>query len=188
MVKRFSNLIGVDDAPFRRDDPGEVAVVGAVYASLRLDGFLTGSVSRDGDDSTERLSNLIGHSRFFQHIQLVMLQGIAFGGFNVVDVRALSRNLSRPVLVVCRRMPDMDSIRRVLFSRIPGGRRKWALIEAMGPMEPAGGVYIQRCGLGLDEARDVVLRFSIAGLIPEPLRVAHMVAGAIVRGQSTGRP
>lgn len=32
---------------------------------------------------------LIDGSRFTEHIQLIMLQGVAFAGFNVVDVFAL---------------------------------------------------------------------------------------------------
>ena len=46
--RRFSNVVGFDDAPFARSHRGDVKVVGAVYAGLRLDGILVGRVRRDG--------------------------------------------------------------------------------------------------------------------------------------------
>ena len=44
----FANVIGIDDAPFGCEQRGNVGIVGAVYASTRLDGVLCGAVSRDG--------------------------------------------------------------------------------------------------------------------------------------------
>jgi len=185
-MKRFSNIIGLDDAPFDRLKDETVPVVGAVFADLRLDGVCIFKVRRDGDDATRALIKGIEGSRFMEHIQLVMLQGIAFAGFNVVDVPGLSNALKRPVLVVARRAPNMEAIKRALLERVPNGRKKLSLIEALGPMEPSNGVFVQRYGLSMEEAHHTLERFSINGLIPEPIRVAHLIAGALTRGESTG--
>ncbi len=162
-------------------------VVGAVYAGRRLDGVIVGKVRRDGANASRNLAALISGSRFRQHLQLVMLQGIALAGFNVVDVADLHRRLELPVLVVARRQPDLGAIRQALLERVPGGRRKWRLIERLGPMEPAGQVWVQRAGLSRSAARAVVQRFAVNGHVPEPLRVAHLIAGAIATGESRGR-
>jgi endonuclease V-like protein UPF0215 family len=146
-----------------------------------------------------------------------MLQGIAVGGFNVVDVNGLSQALSIPVLVVTRRLPDMASVKRALFSdapaarpRVAGASRKWRLIEQAGTMEvlgssrraqrrsadtpgptgirtPSPRLWIQRAGLSLDEARKLVADTTLHGNIPEPLRLAHLIAGGITTGTSRGR-
>lgn len=186
-VKRYSNLIGFDDAPFSHDYMGPVKVVGTVFTGLHLTGVVIGEVEKDGSDSTEKLAGLLAESRFAVHVQLVMLQGIALAGFNVVDVFDLHARLGLPVLVVSRKLPDLAAIQRVLTTQVPGGVQKWALIEQLGPPEPAGRVYIQRVGLTLEEAQSVVERFALNGHIPEPLRVAHLIAGALVDGQSHGR-
>ncbi|MEZ4568289.1 MAG: DUF99 family protein, partial [Desulfobacterales bacterium] len=111
MQQRFSNVIGFDDAPFPRDHAGKVPIVGVVYAGPRFDGVLIGDVEKDGDDAADRLGALISGSKFREHIQLVMLQGITLAGFNVVNVFALHEILNLPVLVVARKQPDMNSIR-----------------------------------------------------------------------------
>lgn len=79
--KRLSNVVGLDDAPFFRDHRGMVKVVGTLYAGLRFDWVLIGEVEKDGFDSATRLIELIGGSKFAEHIQLIMLQGITLAGF-----------------------------------------------------------------------------------------------------------
>ena len=105
---------------------------------------------------------------------------------NVVDIHALAAALARPVLVVARRAPRLGLIRDAL-ARLPGGARKWRLIEQAGPMEPVRGVFVQRAGLSLVEARDLLAATTLHGNLPEPLRLAHLIAGGIVTGKSRGR-
>ena len=47
-TRRFSNIIGFDDAPFQQNHLGAVKVVGTVYAGIRFDGMLIGEVEKDG--------------------------------------------------------------------------------------------------------------------------------------------
>lgn len=184
---RISNLIAFDDAPFAPDAGGPVAVVGAVYARLRLTGVLVGSVAKDGDDAADVLARLVAGSKFAENLHLVLLQGIALGGFNVVDVFALHERLALPILVVARRAPDMAAIHAALLTQVPGGAQKWALLERLGPMEPLRHVYVQRVGLTPAQAETLLKEFTVEGHIPEPLRTAHLIAGAIGSGESRGR-
>jgi uncharacterized protein len=187
-TRRFSNVIGFDDAPFPREHRGPVKIVGAVFAHQRLDGVLVGEIEKDGRDATRQLARLVSDSKFYQHARLIMLQGITMGGFNVVDIIGLHQQLDLPVLVVARRPPDREAIRRALVQHLPGGREKWALIEAAGVMEPAGEVFVQRAGLTLPQAVATIGQWSLHSRIPEPLRCAHLIAGAMATGQSRNRP
>ncbi len=187
-LKRFSNIIGFDDAPFERSAGGPVPIVGAVYAGLRFDGVLIDRITRDGSDATRVLSTMVSRSKFNAHVQLIMLQGIAMAGFNVVDVAGLHNHLGLPILVIARRRPDMDAIRRALETRIAGGSQRWTLIKKLGPMEPVEHVFVQRVGLSRDQAAVVIKRFAFNSHIPEPIRTAHLIAGALVKGQSRGSP
>lgn len=184
--RSFSHVIGFDDAPFAREHRGDVAIVGTVYAGLRLEGVLVGRVRRDGANATEVLARLVTTSKYRQ-LQLILLQGIALAGFNVVDVESLHRRTGLPVVAVSRRAPRFARVRSALLARVRGGERKWALIEKLGPMEQVGGVHIQRAGISLAEAGTVVRRLAVNGSYPEPLRAAHLIAGALGSGQSRGR-
>ena len=191
--RRLTNVVGFDDGPFDRDPPGararsgaRVLLVGAVCARTRLDGVISGHVRKDGRDATARVAALVRGSQFDGHVRAVLLNGIAFGGFNVVDIHALAEDLARPVLVVARRAPRLGLIRSAL-ARLPGGAAKWRLIEQAGPMEPARGVFVQRAGLSLREAEQLLAATTLHGNLPEPLRLAHLIAGGITTGKSRGR-
>lgn len=188
MARRLSHVVGFDDAPFQSHHRGDVLVVGTVYAGARLEGVISGKVRRDGANSTATLIRLVAQSRHQAHLKLIMLQGIAFAGFNVIDLEGLHAELGTPVITVVRKRPNMKAIRRALLHKVPGGRRKWRLIERAGPVERVGSVFIQRAGLTLPEATEVINRYTLNSALPEPLRVAHLIAGGVVLGESRHRP
>ena len=186
--RRISNVIGFDDAPFPRDHEGAIPVAGAVFAGLRLDGVLVGRIKRDGWDAWEQIERLVSNSKFKEHTQMIMLQGIALGGFNVVDVFSLHESLQLPIMVISRKEPDMPAIEHALQTHILDGQKKWSIIQKLGPMEPVGKIFVQRVGLSREEAAELVNRFSVHSQIPEPVRIAHLIAGALGQGESRGHP
>jgi hypothetical protein len=103
------------------------------------------------------------------------------------DIHGLSRALSVPALVVVRHAPRMDRVKRALLGHVPGGERKWRLIEQAGPPEPLGKAWVQRANLTLAEARDLLQATTLSGTLPEPLRLAHIIAGGVGTGTSHGR-
>jgi endonuclease V-like protein UPF0215 family len=185
MTRPFANFIGIDDGPFDPSHRGDVALVGAVYTKQRLEGIVTGKARKDGANGTRQIAAMIRGARY--NPKVVLLGGIAVGGFNVVDIHALHEDLGLPVLVVARRRPNLRRIERALLENVPGGARKWRLIQKAGPMEPLEGVWVQRAGLDAHRAAQVLRATTEHGKIPEPLRVAHLIAGGLVRGHSRGR-
>jgi len=185
--RTLSHTLGFDDAPFARSHRGQVMVVGTAFAHLRLEGVLSLSVERDGSDATAALARAIAASKFEASTKVVLLQGIALAGFNVVDIHALAERLARPVVVVMRRPPRYEKVRRALLERTAGGEAKWALIQRAGAPEPVAGVYVQRAGLDLLPTGQLIAALAANGRIPEPLRVAHLIAGGVTTGESRGR-
>jgi uncharacterized protein len=181
-------VIGIDDAPFDRAHRGDVRIVGAVFAGGRLEGVLSSKVRRDGANATRRIAAMVNASRFSDSLQAVLLQGIAFAGFNVVDIHRLHELLGLPVLVVARKAPDFEAIRHALHARVSGGARKWRLIERAGMMEPMENLWVQRVGMTEAGARALLREHARHGHLPEPLRTAHLIAGGVTVGESRHRP
>ncbi len=181
----IANVMAIDDAPFSPADE-RVTLVGAIYADERLDGVVTTQVTRDGVDATDRIAAMLTRSRFAEHVRALMLDGIAVAGFNVIDLPRLNRTTGCPIIAVVRRRPDLDSIREALLEHLPGGERRWRAIAALGPVEPVGEVFIQRAGIDRATAEATIRRHVRHGHVPEPLRVAHLIAGGLA-GHSRGR-
>lgn len=186
-MKPITNVVGFDDAPFDHDHRGDVRVVGAVCCRTRLDGVLAGKVRRDGANATDALIELVTGSKFREHIRAVLLQGIALAGFNVVDVHRLHLTLGVPVVVAVRRSPRLAMVRTALLERTPGGARKWRLVEAAGPLTPLRNLWVQHIGLTAADATALLAATTLHGNVPEPLRLAHLIAGGVTTGQSRGR-
>lgn len=184
-ARRLSNVIGFDDAPFERSYRGPVGLVGTVCSGTRLDIVVRGYVTRDGSDATETMVTLV-REKSLVHVRGVMLEGITTAGFNVIDIHTLSAALEMPVLVVMRRRPNFELFFNAL-ARVPNAAEKRVLIEQAGAPEPLGPLWVQRAGLTLLEAGRMLERTTSHGVIPEPLRLAHIIAGGVTTGKSRGR-
>lgn len=184
-MKQEARFIGFDDAPFNKFKDKSVLVVGTFFrGGSYLDGVLSFKVRVDGNDSTKKLINAINKSKFKPQIQCIFLDGIAFGGFNVIDVKELNKKTKIPVIVVIRRKPDIAKIKKVL--KKINMKNKIKLIDKAGSAKKVGDVYCQLIGLDEHKAKDILKIACTRSNIPEPLRVAHLIAAGIAKGESKG--
>ena len=115
-MKKEIRLIGIDDSPFDKFKDKNVIIVGVFYRGGNYpDGVLTSKVKIDGDNSTEKVIEMINKSKFKPQLQCILLDGIAFGGFNIIDIREVYEKTKIPVIVVVRRRPDIENIKRTLI-------------------------------------------------------------------------
>jgi endonuclease V-like protein UPF0215 family len=189
-LKPEMRIVGIDDSPLVSK---EVLVVGAVMRGGGwLDGLLSTHIEKDGMDATERLAMMITGSRNYSQIRVVMLNGVTFGGFNVVDIEALHRRTQLPVIVITRRLPDMESIRRALENLSEPGLRYEAMLKAGAVHEVStkwrgGPVYFQCKGIQKEDAARLIVETAVHSRLPEPVRVAHIIATGVVLGESSRR-
>lgn len=192
-VKPEIRILGVDDGPFEPRSKGEVPLVGAVFRGGRwLEGVLRTHIEQDGTDATERLIEMVNRSRHRGQLRVLMVDGATFAGFNVLDAKEVFRKTGLPVIVISRELPNMADIRKAL-KHLPGWRDRWKILRGLGKIYPVrtktrgAPIYMQLIGIKRADAESVVKISSTRSLVPEPLRVAHLIATAIVRGESYGK-
>jgi len=192
MVKSEIRILGFDDGAFEPRSKKLVPVIGVIFRGGNfLDGAMTTKVKVDGTDATGKIVKLINSSRHKQQLKVVMLDGITLAGFNVVDIKKLYEQTEIPVIVVNRKMPDIKSVKKAL-RRFSDFKNRWKSIEDAGKIKECfvkdfKKAYFQNIGMDDDTAREVIKLSSTRSFIPEPLRVAHLLATAIARGESYGR-
>lgn len=179
-------VIGFDDAPFAPQRGAPVDVAGIVCAGAAFEGMLWGQVARDGLDATEAVASMVARSKFHDQVHAVLLDGLAFGGFNLVDLPTLARRLDRPCVAVMRRAPNMPAIHRALghFHDEPLRR---ATIERAGVVHELDGFVFQVMGARPEDTAALLGRVTLHGHVPEPLRMAHLINSAIKTGVSSQR-
>lgn len=189
-MKLKSRFLGIDDGPFRFGD-AVVPIVGvAVQAPAYIEGILMSQATVDGVDGTACIAAMVRRSRYREGIRMLFLNGIAVGGFNVIDLDALHRHLRVPVVTVTRQAPDLESIRSALRRRFDDWEERWAKInghriEAFTTRHTP--VHVSYVGASHADVVEALALTTVRGAIPEPLRVAHLVATARVKGESRGR-
>jgi hypothetical protein len=183
---RTLRAIGFDDAPFVRGRRGDVGVAGVVCAGTRFEGLVWGRLRQDGWNATGALARLLLGGKFLPQLHLVLLDGLSFGGLNLVDLPALAERLGRPCVAVMRRPPDLAAMERAV-RRLPRPERRLAVLAAAGPIHREGLFTFQLAGAAPGEIGRALARLTDRGAVPEPLRLAHLVGAAVRRGESSRR-
>lgn len=183
---KIIRAIGFDDAPFTRRRRGGVHVAGVVCANTRIEGMVWGRIQQDGRNATAVLCQLLLESKFLPQLHLVLLDGIAFGGFNIVDLPLLAQRLDRPCIAVMRRPPDLGAVERAL-RQLPAAERRLALLRAAGPIHRRPPFTFQVQGEEPEVAAQTLYRLTDTGHVPEALRLAHLIGAAVRQGESGRR-
>ena len=189
-IKNEVRIIGIDDAPFDLFKDKRVMLVGAIFRGGQwLDGVTRTEIDVDGSDATSRIIEMVNRSRH-KDLRVIMLDGLTFGGFNVVDIKRLFEETKLGVVVIVRQMPDFDAIKEAL-ERFDDFDTRWSYIRNAGKpykveTKDRKSIYIQVYGIDLEDAKDIVKLSATRSLIPEPVRVAHLIGSGIVLGDSRG--
>ncbi len=188
-IKEEIRMVGFDDAPFSFDDE-VVLVVGAVTRKHYLEGVMSTRVAVDGNDATKSLISLLVNSRHYGQIRVIMLKGITLGGFNIVDITEFGEKTELPIIVVMRKKPDLESMKKAL-EQFDNAKERWNKIKRAGDIfifnYKRSKIFLQSYGLSQESAINLVKHSLHRGVVPEPIRLAHLIARGVTLGESKGR-
>lgn len=190
-MKQQVRVLGIDDSPFKFGK-GNALVIGAlVRAPSYLEAVMKTEVEIDGSDSTEKLVGMVSGSRYREQVRAIMIDGIALAGFNLVDMDELHSRLGIPVVAVTRDEPDLEKMRSALSSHFADWKERFVLVTKHPLWKISTGHNpLYASGVGLDTAgfEELVKISTVKGVVPEPVRMAHLIATAMAKGESYGRP
>jgi len=188
-IKPEIRVLGVDDGIFVPRTKGTVDVVGVVYrGGYWLDGVMRTEVAIDGMDATEKIAVMIKKSPHYKELRVVILDGITFAGFNVVDIDKLFKTVNLPVIAVTQNKPNLEKIRKAL-ENLPEWEMRWQATESAGKIievqtrNAEEAVYVQIAGVSQEDAEKILKSTSTRSNIPEALRVAHIIASGLTRSK-----
>lgn len=189
-VKPEIRVVGFDDGTFSFSSKLErrkTVLIGVVMKGSReVVGVLSRWITVDGSDATDLMIDAVLRSRF-KDLRVILLKGITYGGFNVVDLERLHHETGLPVIVVVRKRPDLAAMEAALRKHFPDWRERLEILRRAPPLFELipEKLYVQAMGIPPETAAEVVKTTTRTGLIPEPLRLAHMIASAVMTGEST---
>jgi endonuclease V-like protein UPF0215 family len=164
-------------------------IIGTVFrAGEWLGGVLRTFIQGDGKDATRKIIDMVNSTRHKDQLGVMMMDGVTFGGFNVINIQEIFQSTGIPVIVVMRRYPNFKKIKKALKRFNDWDKRLNNMMNAgeIYTIENKENIYIQICGIDLDDAVDIIKRSTTRSAIPEPLRAAHLIAAGVVTGESKG--
>ena len=182
-LNRVIRVIGFDDSPFIRNTGGNVSLAGIVCAGTRFEGMVWGQVEQDGWNATDVILSLLLGRKFLPQLHILLLDGIAFGGFNVIDLPKLSEQLQLPCVAVMRRMPNLTAIEQAI-RRLPEPEKRLERLYRAGTIHAHPPFFFQVYGACPQVTVSVLKRLTDCGNVPEALRLAHLIGAAVVKGES----
>ena len=102
-------------------------------------------------DLTKKLIEMVNECKFKSQLHALLLDGIALGGFNIVDTEKLFKKTTIPVIVVMRDYPNLKKITMAL--KKIGMQKKIKLLEKAGEIYSYNKIHFQIMGLSLDTAK-----------------------------------
>src|SRR5439155_12503842 len=110
--------------------------------------------------------------------------------FNVIDALEMNKTTGLPVIIINRKKPNLKKVKLAL-ENFGDAETRWAKISNAGKIKECKlsgqKVYYQSIGMSEREAEEAIILSTTHSFIPEPLRVAHLIATAVVKGESEGR-
>ena len=173
-------VVGVDDGSFPTNETKkrDALLLAVLLRGSRIRGVRIGTIEVDGNDARSVLESLVRAFSF----DFVMLSGISFGGFNIIDISRLADKLKKPVVAISGDRPDNRAVRNALKDHFGDWETRWRCVRSAGrlyrckPLNAEPQLYFEVKGASPNVARNVIVETSVISRLPEPIRVARILA------------
>lgn len=177
---RGRRLLGVEDGSFEAfsESSSSTYLCGVMWDSGVIRDVRLAEISVDGLDATDRLLEIMKGL----DLDAVILGGITFAGFNIIDPFRVFDEIMVPIIVYSGVKPDNKSMCQALKKNFGDWKVRWGLVERLGAVhetvsllgEP--GIYFEVVGCTSSWAEEVLKSVALISRIPEPVRAAGIIA------------
>ncbi len=178
--------LGVAES-FRQGQKRSVLAGVVMRSDFVIDGVAIGRTAVGGDDATSSIARLFRKFRR-NDVNLILVSGAILSLYNIIDVDLLSKKTKLPV--ICLTYKETAGIEESIRRHFPEGAGK--KLEAYAKLGKRAGVrlhtgyrvYVRTAGMDSDSSQLVLDPFTLQGSVPEPVRVAKLLARAVLATRS----
>ncbi|MGA2935278.1 MAG: DUF99 family protein [Methanomicrobiales archaeon] len=189
LAKRGLRALGIAESFSGRTISTMAGVV--MRKDLRIDGVAIASLTVGGMDATGAVLSIIASLRR-RDINVVLVSGSVVAWYNILDPEAISKETGLPLIVVT--YEDSEGLEEDIIHHFPGDEARLQAYRNLGDRVPVllrdgSRVFTRTAGLSTEDAARILRDFTRDGKVPEPVRVARLVARAAMRWhRDTGAP
>ncbi|MDG6956989.1 MAG: DUF99 family protein [Nitrososphaerota archaeon] len=178
--------LGVAES-FRQGQKRSVLAGVVMRSDSVVDGVALGKTEVGGDDATRSIASLVRRLRR-NDINVLLVSGAILSLYNIVDADALSARTRLPV--ICLTYKETSGIEASIRRHFPeGAETKLEAYRRLGEragvkLKTGHRVFVRTAGLDEGEAKGILDAFTLQGSVPEPVRVAKLLARAAMAWRS----
>ena len=149
-----------------------------------IDGFVFGSATLEGDDSTDAILHMFEELQR-PDISYILISGLIVSMYNIIDIKKLHESLKIPIIGISYN--DSQGIENTLKHHFPDSfETKLAAYQKLGKrakitLNTSYDVFVRTEGCTLDDARHLLNELTLHGSIPEPIRVSQLLANTLLQ-------
>jgi endonuclease V-like protein UPF0215 family len=181
VAKKGLRVLGIAES-FRGRERSTLAGV-VMRKDLLIDGAAFAGVTVGGMDATDAVLAIVaGLSR--RDINCMMIGGCVIAWYNIIDPATIAEEAGMPVIVVT--YEESEGLEDDIRHHFPDDAGRLAAYRDLGERTPlvlSNGqrIFIRAWGIGETEAARICDAFTDQGKVPEPVRVARIMARAAMR-------
>jgi len=171
-------IVGIEDGSFTRETPKALLVAVLMQDGRWIEDVKISEITVDGLDATATALQMLKNWNF----DAVMLAGVSYAGFNLINPAELAENFRKPVIIVSRSKPNNVAVKRALKEHFKDWETRWRVFEGLGPIhqfkplknEPP--IYLEIVGAETEWAMKTIKLSCFSCRVPEPIRAARIIA------------
>lgn len=186
--KKGIRVLGISESFIKNKSKKSILTGVIMRADLVIDGFSFARTTVGGMDATECVLEIyqkLGR----EDINLVFLNGCVISWFNIIDLKRVYRDIARPI--ICITYEKSEGLEEYLTEYFgpKAAENRIAKYKENGEREEfklhtGKIIFVRYLGLDRKDAIQALNKFTLDGSIPEPLRVARLLARTLVHQMS----
>jgi endonuclease V-like protein UPF0215 family len=151
-----------------------------------LDGFGFATATVGGMDATDKMIELY-ETLERDDINFILLNGCIISWYNVVDLHKVVEETQRPLL--CVTYEASEGLEKYFLELFPDDWKRRVEVYRKNrsripiTLHTGHTVYARFINMTLDEAKGLLNKFTIHGAVPEPIRVARLLARSLLKAR-----
>ena len=153
-------------------------------SDMSIDDLIVGKATVGGMDATEKIIMMYNELNR-DDINLLILNGCVISWYNVIDLNRVAEETSLPL--ICITYDASEGLEKYFIELFPEDWETRIEVYHKNKMripiklDTGYTIFIRFIGMNLERAKRIINKYTWHGSIPEPLRVARLIARSVVK-------
>lgn len=158
-----------------------------IRSDLIIDGFTFGETTITGDDATQTITNMHKHLNR-NDINIILIGGAVLSLYNIIDIDQIHKETGVQTISITHK--ETQGLEDRIKHHFPDTwQQKLKAYQNLGTREKITlktgyHLYARSAGIDPETAKKLLDKFTLQGAIPEPIRLAKLLAKAHLDGTS----